>query len=89
MILEVENSKEEVRTQRDLYFREDSRIHYLDSKSLNMQNEWKNIKECNKYLHDSTYMRMRWPVNDEPLNTFGTLELLFLISKKEFVLVLF
>ena len=33
-----------------------------------------------------------WPVNDErhePLNTSGTLELLFPISKKEFVLVLF
>ena len=25
-----------------------------------------------------------WPVNDEPLNTFGTLELLFPISKKDF-----
>ena len=35
------------------------------------------------------YPRMRWPVNDEPLNTFRTLELLFPISKKEFVLVLF
>ena len=32
---------------------------------------------------------MRWPVNDEPLNTFRPLELLFPISKKEFVLVLF
>ena len=32
---------------------------------------------------------MRWPVNNEPLNTFGTLELLFPISKKDFVLVLF
>ena len=28
---------------------------------------------------------MRWPVNDEPLNTFRTLELLFPIFKKEFV----
>ena len=34
-------------------------------------------------------MWMQWPVNDEPLNTFRTLELLFPISKKEFVLVLF
>ena len=32
---------------------------------------------------------MRWPVNDKHLNTFRTLELLFPISKKEFVLVLF
>ena len=31
----------------------------------------------------------RWPVNGEPSNTFGTLELLFPISKKQFVLVLF
>ena len=28
------------------------------------------------------------PLNDEPLNTFGTLELLFPISKNEFVVVL-
>ena len=37
-------------------------------------------------------MRTQWPVNDEPLNTFGTLELLFpisLISEKEFVIALF
>ena len=38
---------------------------------------------------NSQYPQMQWPVNDEPLNTFGTLELLFPISKKEFVLVLF
>ena len=38
---------------------------------------------------DSKYMQMQWPVNDEPLNTFRTLELLFPISKKELVLVLF
>ena len=42
-----------------------------------------NIKECNKYL------RTWWPVNAEPLNIIQTLELLFPISKKEFVLVLF
>ena len=38
-------------------------------------------------MHDSQYTWM--PVNDKPLNTFGTLELLFPISKKEFLLVLF
>ena len=32
-------------------------------------------------MRDSKYLQ--WPVNDEPLNTFGTLELLFPISKKE------
>ena len=40
-------------------------------------------------MRDSKYMRMQWPVNDKPLNIFETLELLFPISKKEFVLVLF
>ena len=30
---------------RDKYFREDSRIRYLWSKSINMNNEWENIKE--------------------------------------------
>ena len=40
-------------------------------------------------MGDSQYPWTRWPVNDEPLNTFVTLELLFPISKKEFVLVLF
>ena len=40
-------------------------------------------------MRDSQNPRMRWPVNDEPLNTFGTLELLFPLFKKEFVLVLF
>ena len=39
-------------------------------------------------MSDSEYTRTRWPVNDEPLNTFKTLELLFPISKKEFVIVL-
>ena len=58
-------------------------IYYLCSKSLNICSEWINIKERNKY------MQTQWPVNDEPLNTFGTLELLFPISKKEFILVLF
>ena len=38
---------------------------------------------------DSQYLRTRWPVTVEPLNTFETLELLFPISKKEFILVLF
>ena len=32
---------------------------------------------------------LQWPLNNKPLNTFGTLELLFPISKKEFVLVLY
>ena len=39
-------------------------------------------------MHDSQHSETRWPVNDEPLNTFRTLEL-FSISKKEFVIVLF
>ena len=50
-----------------------------------------NIKDCNK--HPRTILNihgpwMRWPVNDKPLNTFRTLELLFPIPKKELVLVL-
>ena len=36
-------------------------------------------------MRDSQYMRTWWPVNDKPLNTVGTLELHFPISKKEFV----
>ena len=71
----------------DKYFREDSRIHYFRWKSLNMCWEWENINECNKYLLYSQYPW--WQVNGEPLNTFGTLELLFPISKKKFVLILF
>ena len=46
----------------------------------------KNVINIHVY---SKYMRTQWPVNDEPFNTFGTLELLFPISKNEFVLVLF
>ena len=38
-------------------------------------------------MRDSQYLQTWWPVNDEPLNTFGTLKLLFPISKKEFMLV--
>ena len=34
---------------KDKYFRKDSWIRYLHSKSLNMLSEWGNIKECNKY----------------------------------------
>ena len=34
---------------RNKYFREDSRIHYLSWKSLNMHHECQNIKECNIY----------------------------------------
>ena len=55
---------------------------------ISVQNLWicsvneGNIKECNKYLCDSQYTLTRWPVNDELLNTIGTLELLFPISKK-------
>ena len=56
-----------------------------------MRSEWGNIKECNKNPRAilNRYTRTWWPVNDKPLNTFGTLELLFPISKREFVLVLF
>ena len=39
-------------------------------------------------IHSNSQYAWR-PVNGEPSNTFGTLELLFPISKKEFVLVLF
>ena len=39
-------------------------------------------------VRNSQYLQTRWLVNDEPFNTFGTLELPFPISKKEFVLVL-
>ena len=38
-------------------------------------------------MSDSQYPR--WPVNSEPLNTFGRFKLLFPISKKEFVPILF
>ena len=68
------------------YFREDSRICYFRSKSLNMHSEWGNIKECNKNPRAVQNIRGH---GDEPLNTFWTLELFFPISKKEFVLVLF
>ena len=33
---------------KDKYFREDSRIRYFHSKSLNMHSELGNIKGCNK-----------------------------------------
>ena len=35
---------------KDEYIREDRRIRYFHSKSLNMRSEWGNIKECNKNL---------------------------------------
>ena len=43
-----------------------------------------NINECNK--HPGTILNIhgpwtRWPVNDKPLNTFRTLELLFPFPK--------
>ena len=38
------------------------------------------LKNVINICHDSPYPR--WPVNIEPSNTFGTLELLFPISKK-------
>ena len=76
---------------KDKYFREDSRIRYFRSKSLNMRSEYRNIKECKKNLHAIPNIRGCGGQlgNDEPLNTFGILELLFPISKKEFILVLF
>ena len=38
------------------------------------------LKNVINICHDSQYPR--WPVNGDPSNTFGTLELLFPISKK-------
>ena len=65
-------------------------------KSLNISSEWGNIKDCNKYLR-SILNIWQWPVNDEPLNAFGTFELFshfhkgirccyVLISKNELIL---
>ena len=60
--------------QRDKYFRA-TRIRYFRWKSLNMRREWRNIKKnLINIPRDSQYLM--WPVNCEPSNTFGTLELL-------------
>ena len=67
--------------QRDKYFREHTRIRYFHWKSLNIcavnDEILKNVINIHR---DSQYPL--WPVNGEPSNTFGTLELLFPISKK-------
>ena len=72
---------------RDKYFREDSRICYLHWKSLNMRSEWGNIKEYNKY--PCVVLNILGRSGQLMMNPFQTLELLFPISKKECVLVLF
>ena len=45
-----------------------------------MLSEWENIKECNKNLRAILNIRGRGGQLMMPLNTFGTLELLFPIS---------
>ena len=50
------------------------------------------INICERFsisMRDSQYPRTQLPVHDEPINTFGTLKLLFPISKKELVLIWF
>ena len=67
--------------QRDKYFHEDTWICYFCWKSLNITMNDEILKIVINIRHDSQYLQ--WPVNCEPSNTFGTLELLFPISKKD------
>ena len=71
--------------QRDKYFREDNRIHYF---SFSVWNLW--LCTMNEEILKNVINMLPWfsvlPVNDEPLNMFGTWELLFPISKRNWFL---